>query len=53
MLPRTKSEVLEVDSMNADKYEIYGQRLMTIMQKYWNRIDELEHSNIKRTLNAF
>jgi hypothetical protein len=52
MLPRTKSEILQVESMTSDNYVIYGPRITPILHKYWNELDRLEHEDIKRIVGS-
>lgn len=53
ILPRTNSEILQIDSMTPDKFEVYGPQLMPILQKYWKQLDDLEHTKIKNVVSRF
>jgi len=46
LMPRTKTELLLIDSMTKTKVNCYGDQIMQIVEKYWPRIDEREHNEI-------
>jgi len=46
LMPRTKTELLLIDSMTKTKVNCYGDQIMQIVEKYWPSIDEREHNAI-------
>ena len=38
-MPRTNSELLEIDSMTQLKVDRYGARIMEVLKPYWLEID--------------
>lgn len=51
LMPRTNSELLQVDTMTIDKVKRFGPRIMEILSKFWTIIDEKEHNDIVRQLD--
>jgi len=52
-LPRTNSELLQIDSMTTHKLEIYGPKIMPLLQTFWDKIDKLEHEKITHLVGKF
>ncbi|KAI6180361.1 ATP-dependent DNA helicase [Aphelenchoides besseyi] len=52
LLPRTCSELFQVDSMTAIKLQIYGQQILDVMKPFWDRVDRREYEIIRRSLNT-
>lgn len=38
-MPRTYSDLLQIDSMTARKAERYGAQIMCMLKEYWNELD--------------
>ncbi|KAI6207139.1 hypothetical protein M3Y94_00995800 [Aphelenchoides besseyi] len=53
LLPRTRSELLKVDSMTEIKLQLYGQRILDVMKPFWERVDRREHEAMTATVNSF
>lgn len=51
LLPRTNSELLQVDTMTVDKVKRFGPRIMDVLSDFWKVIDEKEHMDIVRQLD--
>ncbi|CAG9536194.1 unnamed protein product [Cercopithifilaria johnstoni] len=51
LMPRTYSDLLQIDSMTARKAERYGAQIMCMLKEYWNELDAREENEIKRQLN--
>uniref|UniRef100_A0A0R3RS88 DNA 3'-5' helicase n=1 Tax=Elaeophora elaphi TaxID=1147741 RepID=A0A0R3RS88_9BILA len=51
LMPRTYSDLLQIDSMTARKAERYGDQIMRMLKEYWNELDAREENEIKRQLN--
>ncbi|KAK6015697.1 HRDC domain protein, partial [Ostertagia ostertagi] len=39
LLPRTNSDLVQVDSMTSSKVEMYGARIMAALKPYWKEVD--------------
>lgn len=39
LMPRTYSDLLQIDSMTMRKAERYGAQIMCMLKKYWNELD--------------
>ncbi|KAI1725450.1 DEAD/DEAH box helicase domain-containing protein [Ditylenchus destructor] len=50
LLPRTNSELLQVDTMNADKVTQFGRRIMEVLEPFWTKLDEKEHEAMVKQL---
>ncbi|KAL3997959.1 ATP-dependent DNA helicase RecQ family protein [Acanthocheilonema viteae] len=51
LMPRTYSDLLQIDSMTVRKAERYGAQIMCMLKEYWNELDAREENEIKRQLN--
>ncbi|VDK62999.1 unnamed protein product, partial [Onchocerca ochengi] len=51
LMPRTYSDLLQIDGMTARKAERYGAQIMCMLKEYWNELDAREENEIKRQLN--
>lgn len=38
-MPRTYSDLLQIDGMTARKAERYGAQIMCMLKEYWNELD--------------
>uniref|UniRef100_A0AC34FFV9 ATP-dependent DNA helicase n=1 Tax=Panagrolaimus sp. ES5 TaxID=591445 RepID=A0AC34FFV9_9BILA len=52
LLPRTNSELLQIDSMTPNKVTKYGGRIMGILKEFWEEIDKREIEDIKKQINT-
>ncbi|KAI6231106.1 DNA helicase [Aphelenchoides besseyi] len=52
LLPRTCTELFQVDSMTGIKLQIYGQQILDVMKPFWDRVDGREYETIRRSLNT-
>lgn len=52
MLPRTNSEMLQIDSMTSSKLQRFGARIMERMQPFWKQVDDREHSRLERAVSG-
>ena len=39
MLPRTRSDLLRVDTVTETKLNVYGARIMGVLKTYWDEVD--------------
>uniref|UniRef100_A0A914PCI3 HRDC domain-containing protein n=1 Tax=Panagrolaimus davidi TaxID=227884 RepID=A0A914PCI3_9BILA len=53
LMPRTNSELLQIDSMTPDKVTKYSEQIMGILKEFWAAIDKREHDEIKRQIDSF
>ncbi|CAD5215694.1 unnamed protein product [Bursaphelenchus okinawaensis] len=53
MMPRTNSEILQVDSMTSTKLQKYGARIMDEMQPFFDSVDRIEHADIQRAVHGY
>ncbi|VDK71383.1 unnamed protein product [Litomosoides sigmodontis] len=51
LMPRTYSDLLQIDGMTARKADRYGAQIMCMLKEYWNELDAREENEIKRQLN--
>uniref|UniRef100_A0A914Z4N1 DNA 3'-5' helicase n=1 Tax=Panagrolaimus superbus TaxID=310955 RepID=A0A914Z4N1_9BILA len=51
LLPRTNSELLQIDSMTPDKVTKYGGQIMGILKEFWEEVDKREHEEIEKQIN--
>ncbi|KAM3721249.1 RecQ-like DNA helicase [Dirofilaria immitis] len=51
LMPRTYSDLLQIDSMTSRKAQRYGAQIMCLLKEYWNELDAREENEIKRQLN--
>lgn len=51
-MPRTNSELLQVDTMSVDKVTRFGPHIMEVLSYFWTQIDEREHKAIVRQLEV-
>uniref|UniRef100_A0AC35GNP9 HRDC domain-containing protein n=1 Tax=Panagrolaimus sp. PS1159 TaxID=55785 RepID=A0AC35GNP9_9BILA len=52
LMPRTNSELLQIDSMTPDKVTKYSEQIMGILKEFWAAIDKREHDEIKRQIDS-
>lgn len=52
LLPRTESELKQIDCMTDAKIEQYGQQIMAVLKEFWEKVDRREHQEIQRQLAA-
>ena len=50
-MPRTNSELLQIDSMTRDKVEKYSAAIMGILKDFWDEVDRREHEKIKEQVD--
>uniref|UniRef100_A0AC35EZS3 ATP-dependent DNA helicase n=1 Tax=Panagrolaimus sp. PS1159 TaxID=55785 RepID=A0AC35EZS3_9BILA len=53
LMPRTNSELLQIDSMTPDKVTKYSEQIMGILKEFWAAIDKREHDEIKRQIESY
>ncbi|CAD5221640.1 unnamed protein product [Bursaphelenchus xylophilus] len=53
MMPRTNSEILQVESMTATKLQKYGSRIMDTMQPFFELVDRREHADIQKAVHGY
>uniref|UniRef100_A0A9J2Q3A3 DNA 3'-5' helicase n=1 Tax=Ascaris lumbricoides TaxID=6252 RepID=A0A9J2Q3A3_ASCLU len=51
LMPRTNSDLLQVEGMTARKVERYAPRIMDLLKKYWLEVDAREQNEIRQQLN--
>ncbi|VDM99104.1 unnamed protein product [Thelazia callipaeda] len=51
LMPRTYSDLLQIDGMTARKAERYGAKIMCMLKEYWNELDVREEKEINQQLN--
>lgn len=51
LMPRTYSDLQQIDGMTARKVERYGAKVMGLLKEYWNELDAREESEIRQQLN--
>ena len=52
-MPRTYSDLLNIDSMTKDKVAKYGASIMEILEDFWTQADTREHEAIKEEVEHF
>ncbi|PAV92118.1 hypothetical protein WR25_10648 [Diploscapter pachys] len=52
LMPRTNSELLEIDSMTQLKVDRYGARIMEVLKPYWLEIDERDAKEMHQQLES-
>uniref|UniRef100_A0AC34GNT6 DNA helicase n=1 Tax=Panagrolaimus sp. ES5 TaxID=591445 RepID=A0AC34GNT6_9BILA len=52
LMPRTNSELLQIDSMTPDKVAKYSEKIMGILKEFWAEVDKREHDEIKKQLKS-
>lgn len=52
LMPRTNSELLQVDTMTVDKVTRFGPHIMEVLKPFWTKIDEREHKAIVKQLEV-
>ncbi|KAI6170968.1 ATP-dependent DNA helicase [Aphelenchoides bicaudatus] len=52
-LPRTNSELLQIDSMTEETFKNIGSLIMVILKKYWKQMDDVEHAKIREIVDCF
>ncbi|VDK78033.1 unnamed protein product, partial [Anisakis simplex] len=50
-MPRTNSDLLQIEGMTSRKVERYASRIMEILKKFWLEIDAREQNEIRQQLN--
>lgn len=50
-MPRTNSELLQIDSMNKENVNKYSAAIMGILKEFWDEVDRREHETIKQQVN--
>lgn len=53
LLPRTRSELLQVDSMTAAKLQLYGAQLNEVLRPFWERVDRREQEAIEAAVAQY
>lgn len=51
-MPRTNSELLQVDTMSLDKVTRFGPHIMEVLRPFWTQTDEREHKAIVQQLEV-
>uniref|UniRef100_A0A915AF07 ATP-dependent DNA helicase n=2 Tax=Parascaris univalens TaxID=6257 RepID=A0A915AF07_PARUN len=51
LMPRTNSDLLQVEGMTVRKVERYAPRIMDLLKKYWLEVDAREQNEIRQQLN--
>ncbi|KAH7722587.1 Protein HIM-6 [Aphelenchoides avenae] len=52
LLPRTESELKQIDCMTDAKVVHYGQRIMAVLKEFWETVDKREHTAIQKELDV-
>lgn len=50
-MPRTNSDLLQVDTMTAAKVDQFGKKIMELLQPFWIELDERDHRAMINELN--
>nr|CDJ94788.1 DNA RNA helicase and RQC and Helicase RNase D C-terminal domain containing protein [Haemonchus contortus] len=50
LLPRTNSDLVQVDSMTSSKVERYGARIMAALKSFWKEVDERDEAEMRQQL---
>ncbi|RCN48688.1 ATP-dependent DNA helicase, RecQ family [Ancylostoma caninum] len=50
LLPRTNSDLVQVDSMTSTKVERYGARIMTALKPFWKEVDDRDEAEMRKQL---
>ena len=50
-MPRTNSEMLQVEGVNANFINAYGARIMQILRPFWDQVDKREHDQILQNVS--
>ncbi|KHN85219.1 Bloom syndrome -like protein [Toxocara canis] len=51
LMPRTNSDLLQIEGMTARKVERYAPRIMDLLKKFWLQVDAREQNEIRQQLN--
>ncbi|VDN21550.1 unnamed protein product [Gongylonema pulchrum] len=51
LMPRTYSDLQQIDGMTARKVERYGEKIMGLLKEYWKELDAREENEIRQQLN--
>ena len=52
LMPRTNTDLLQIDTMTASKVNQYGEQIMAVLEPFWTELDKREHSAIVSQLNS-
>uniref|UniRef100_A0A7E4VUN9 ATP-dependent DNA helicase n=1 Tax=Panagrellus redivivus TaxID=6233 RepID=A0A7E4VUN9_PANRE len=52
LMPRTNSELLQIDSMTREKVARYSKTIMGVLEPFWSEVDKREHALIQQQVNA-
>ncbi|KAK5970141.1 ATP-dependent DNA helicase [Trichostrongylus colubriformis] len=50
LLPRTNSDLVQVDSMTSSKVERYGAQIMATLKPFWKEVDERDEAEMREQL---
>ncbi|ETN86575.1 ATP-dependent DNA helicase, RecQ family [Necator americanus] len=50
LLPRTNTDLVQVDSMTSSKVERYGGRIMTALKPFWKEVDDRDEAEMRAQL---
>lgn len=51
LMPRTNSDLLQIEGMTARKVEKYGPQIMALLKEFWIEVDSREQIEIRQQLN--
>uniref|UniRef100_A0A0N4U5Q7 ATP-dependent DNA helicase n=1 Tax=Dracunculus medinensis TaxID=318479 RepID=A0A0N4U5Q7_DRAME len=51
LMPRTNSDLLQIDGMTNRKVERFGPQIMNLLKEFWMKLDVREENEIRRQLN--